>query len=245
MQIIGDIPKRFSIVASCDEAYLKDHGQAFAASCGLANNNMHIHIVNPSNESFNFALDMSKKLKNITDCAFTCTYEETDLSVYTPEERRTYYACSRFLLADKLLQLGSGSLLLSDIDCVVMKHIEEPNADLGLFLREPLEGTVGWEQAGTRVAAGVVYYHYTLGWFAERVARYIDNNKKIWFLDQVALSNTYNNNKDFLSVFRLFDSRFMDWEFREGTTMWTGKGPRKYENKTYLAKKKEFEDLLK
>ena len=40
-----------------------------------------------------------------------------------------------------------------------------------------------------------------------------------------------------------FDGNFMDWEFLEGTIIWTGKGPRKYENKTYLEAKKKFNRL--
>jgi hypothetical protein len=35
----------------------------------------------------------------------------------------------------------------------------------------------------------------------------------------------------------------MDWEFIEGTVIWTGKGPRKYENQKYLAAKKTFNRL--
>jgi hypothetical protein len=37
----------------------------------------------------------------------------------------------------------------------------------------------------------------------------------------------------------------MDWEFVEGTTIWTGKGPRKYDNPTYLAKKSFFERMMR
>ena len=37
-----------------------------------------------------------------------------------------------------------------------------------------------------------------------------------------------------------FDGNFMDWEFIEGTTIWTGKGPRKFENQKYLKAKKDF-----
>ena len=35
----------------------------------------------------------------------------------------------------------------------------------------------------------------------------------------------------------------MDWEFKDGTTIWTGKGPRKYDNPVYVMKKKEFNRL--
>ena len=43
---------------------------------------------------------------------------------------------------------------------------------------------------------------------------------------------------------RIFGPEFMDWEFIEGTTIWTGKGPRKYDNPVYVGKKEEFADLL-
>ena len=39
----------------------------------------------------------------------------------------------------------------------------------------------------------------------------------------------------------VFDNDFMDWEFREGTTVWTGKGSRKFDNPTYVNAKKEFD----
>ena len=35
----------------------------------------------------------------------------------------------------------------------------------------------------------------------------------------------------------------MDWEFLEGTVIWTGKGPRKYENSTYVEMKNKFNRL--
>ena len=32
----------------------------------------------------------------------------------------------------------------------------------------------------------------------------------------------------------------MDWEFKHGTMLWTGKGPRKYDNKTYVTQKDNY-----
>ena len=40
-----------------------------------------------------------------------------------------------------------------------------------------------------------------------------------------------------------FDGNFMDWEFVEDTVIWTGKGPRKYENQRYLKAKNDFNRL--
>ena len=59
-----------------------------------------------------------------------------------------------------------------------------------------------------------------------------------WFIDQIALAEVFSRveEKDITK----FDGNFMDWEFIEGTTIWTGKGPRKFENQKYLKAKKDF-----
>ena len=36
----------------------------------------------------------------------------------------------------------------------------------------------------------------------------------------------------------VFNGNFMDWEFREGTVIWTGKGRKKYDDPTYLNAKR-------
>jgi hypothetical protein len=36
----------------------------------------------------------------------------------------------------------------------------------------------------------------------------------------------------------------MDWEFIDGTTIWTGKGDRKYSNPKYLSMKKRYYDIF-
>ena len=43
------------------------------------------------------------------------------------------------------------------------------------------------------------------------------------------------------SLKHVFDNDFMDWEFREGTVIWTGKGSRKFDNPTYVNAKNEFD----
>jgi hypothetical protein len=61
---------------------------------------------------------------------------------------------------------------------------------------------------------------------------------------KVALNEVYQS---LISDYRFhyFDEKFMDWEFIEGTTIWTGKGPRKYDNPTYLTKKNEFDRMIR
>ena len=38
----------------------------------------------------------------------------------------------------------------------------------------------------------------------------------------------------------MFDGNFMDWNFLDGTVIWTGKGNRKYDNPRYVAMKKSM-----
>ena len=81
-------------------------------------------------------------------------------------------------------------------------------------------------------------------YFAVSVANRIRQGPIAWFLDQVAISETYESMKDRYS-YQYFDAKFMDWEFKDGTTIWTGKGPRKYDNPTYVAKKQYFDRMVR
>jgi hypothetical protein len=247
MYIYGEIPSGFVILSSCDPIYLRDHAPAFIASCALAKNAVHLHIISPSADDLAFAYTLRLRAKKISsDFVMTITAEDTNLRDLNPEQRRTYYACNRFLVAEKLMYIASDlDMFITDIDCVLIQHVDQPKEDVGLFLREPLPGTVGWEAQGTRVAAGAVYYSRKASFFCQDVADIIHSNPLRWFLDQVAINTVYEQNKDDINiVFKQFDSNLMDWEFREGTVIWTGKGSRKYHDKTYLAKKASFSDQL-
>ena len=159
---------------------------------------------------------------------------------------RTLYATDRFLSIMTQMIARPDQYLIIDTDCLIMKPIGESDfhGDIGLFLRDPLPGTVGWEAQGTRCAAGAVYYSSRAIDFAQAVANRIRKGPIAWFLDQVAISETYEEMKDRYN-YQYFDAKFMDWEFIEGTTIWTGKGPRKYDNPTYVAKKNEFDRMIR
>ena len=53
----------------------------------------------------------------------------------------------------------------------------------------------------------------------------------------------YEENKHKLSTF-VYDSSIMDWEFKPDTMLWTGKGPRKYDDPTYVSKDNELTERL-
>ena len=233
-KIYGELPTHSVLMAACDSNYFIQHAPAFIYSADKVNKDVHIHVVNPTDDVHSLAgiLNATTKVK------VTYTFNDIDLPP-DPEQARTYYACLRFLIAPTILQTA-GQMLILDIDGMCMNDFTFPEAPVGFYPREPLPGTVGWENEGTSVAAGAVYYNKFGKDYALKVAQELQTLPMRWFVDQIALSRVLSNVKEAYH----FDSNFMDWEFKEGTTIWTGKGPRKYDNPTYVAKKEEFTNLI-
>jgi hypothetical protein len=234
------------LFASCDPRYLNLHAPALVASAAVADNNLHLHVINAERNEEEFLQYLSDKWKTMSDASFTFSWKRQYTFHQDSEQQRTIFACDRFVtIVEAMERNPNDDWLIIDTDCLIMKHIEKPNDDqIGLFLREPLPGTVGWENQGSRVAAGVVYYSHEVLPFARKVMYRIKHGPNTWFLDQVAINEIYQAE---LSNYRFhyFDAQFMDWEFIEGTTIWTGKGPRKYDNPTYLTKKNEFDRMIR
>lgn len=231
MQVLGGTPSGDVIMASCDSKYFENFAVPLIYSASEHDNNIHIHIINPTEQNISTAETLIKKVKT----KFTYTVENSE------NNSREYYSCNRFLIAPSFLTTAN-KLLIIDTDCLLMDKIEFPSADLGLFLRDPLPGTVGWEYEGTHVAAGTVMYTKNSIQFAEEVASFIKANKMIWFLDQVALWKTYCQYKENYSLYK-FTEKEMDWNFKEGTKIWTGKGSRKYDNKVYCDMQQKYRDM--
>ena len=232
--VIGERPRKFCLFTSCDPKYLRDHAQAYISSCAKAENNVHLHVINASVNDWTYMqiLKMGYKLM-FPSGEMTISSEDTDLPTISEEQKRTYYACNRFIVASSII---NQPMLITDIDCLIMKHIDPLETDLGIFLREPLPGVNDWEREGSRVAAGAVFVKETAKEFLQSVAQIILDNEWRWFLDQTALSISYQHFKTKYTC-TAFGTDFMDWEFIDGTTIWTGKGDRKYSNPKYLGMK--------
>ena len=135
--------------------------------------------------------------------------------------------------------------MILDIDNFLMNKVQWHTEDIGLFLRDPLPGTVGWEQESTHVAAGIVSFTSPKGKeYLKDVSNQIKSYSNLqWFADQNALWKVYEKNKDYLSTF-VYNNSIMDWEFKPDTMLWTGKGPRKYDDPTYVSKDRELKERL-
>lgn len=241
MNIIGERPRSFCLFTSCDSKYLKDHAQAYITSCAKSQNNVHLHVVNATIEDWTHMQILKIGYEILFPSGeMTISAEDTDINNLSQEQKRTYYACNRFVVTGSVL---SAPMMITDIDCLIMKHIEPLETDIGLFLREPLPGVNEWEKQGSKVAAGVVYATPKSKEFLEITAKIILGNELRWFLDQAALNASYEHFSKKYSC-TTFDPNFMDWEFVEGTTIWTGKGDRKYNNQKYLNMKKHYNDAF-
>jgi len=243
LQFSGQFPSGNIILASCDSKYFNEFGIPLAYSCNEAGNNLHLHVMDPEPMDYATASLVNSDL----DIELTMSSETGG------PKTREYYSCNRFIVAPHFIRNGVNKLLIIDTDCLVMKHLEFPDAKLGLFLRDPIPGTVGWENEGTHVAAGIVYYTRESLTFADEVSTTLRNNKLVWFIDQVALWRAYQvlssrHGTMFADPLyeecHVFGSNDMDWEFIDGTNIWTGKGPRKYTNETYCNKQSYYMDMF-
>ena len=230
----GDI-----IFASCDGNYFREHAASFVSSANIAGNNVHVHVVNPKEYTKAQISDISGLKVNIS---VTFSLEYTSLASL---EEKTYFASNRFMTGSQLLEEAT-RVMIVDIDCLLMSHIEFPeNKDLGLFLRESAPGTSGWVALGTKVAAGMVFVTRDSKDFLLGVQRRILEHGLVWYVDQVALYEQFiDGGWDRNPRFFNFNNGHLDWEFTEGSKIWTGKGDRKNSNEVYVEKKKYFAQRL-
>lgn len=239
--IIGESPRSFCIFTSCDSNYLKDHAQAYVTSCAKAQNNVHLHVVNATTADWTRMQILKIGYEILYPAGkMTISSEDVGFDSVSKEAKRTYYSCNRFIVASSIL---TAPMMITDIDCLIMKHIEPLDTDIGLFLREPLPDVNEWEKQGSKIAAGAVYVTPKSKVFLQAAAKIILNNELRWFLDQAALNASYENYKTEFTI-TAFGPNFMDWEFIPDTTIWTGKGDRKYNNQKYLNMKKHYNDLF-
>lgn len=228
-KLYGELPLGSVIFAACDKQYFKEHATAFVTSSSEAGFDTHIHVINP--DFYTFA--QASVLNAITENLVTFTFEDRDVSALNDEQLRAYYACLRFLVLPHLLQ-SADEVLTLDIDCMVMKPFDFPKTVSAYFPRHDEE------DPRMKVAAGAVYFSKGGEPSAQRIVEAITQLEMKWFIDQIAVSYAFSRVAD--RHVTEFDKEFMDWEFKEGSCIWTGKGPRKHDNPIYVAKKKEFND---
>lgn len=206
------------VLASCDSKYFREHHKAFYASALSCGYTPLIDIINPDQ-------DLYDKYKDSENIRFTLS----------EKNNATFYASNRFFIAREVLEEYEEGILVTDIDCFFNKKLKTPEQDIGLFFRND-------SRIHAKLAVGIVWYGYTEKSldFASLTADFIRKEPERWFADQIGVYKAYEAMQKDLSVFK-FTNVHMDWEFTKDSYMWTGKGPRKYKNSTYLNRKRELE----
>ena len=231
--ITGDFPSEPCIFAACDSKYFMEHASPFINSVSLAGKPVHIHVVNPTDE----CIVEANRLKELASSPVTYTYNELEL-LDDPDKMKCIYACLRFFILPHLLEKVEQVMIL-DIDSVVLRNFRFPDKPCGLFVKEPVTYLSDWIKEGTKIAAGIVYFDNSYLDKAEKLIEIINSLPKTWYADQVALNKLLTEHINYEDVF-VFNGNFMDWNFLEGTVIWTGKGKSKYDNPRYVAMKKKM-----
>ena len=231
--IYGDFPNEPCVFAACDSKYFVDHASPFINSAHKVGKPAHVHVVNPTNQVF----DLVKRYKEKISTPLSFTYNDLDIPE-DPDQMKCIYASVRFFILPHLLEKIEKIMVL-DIDCMVMRDFEFPKTPCGLFVRKPVTHLTDWIKEGTKIAAGIVYFDNTLIDCSKKLIEIINSLPKTWYADQVALNKLLVEHIDYKDV-TVFDNNFMDWDFLDGTVIWTGKGNRKYDNPRYIAMKKSM-----
>lgn len=227
------------IHASCDTKYFERFAGPFVRSI-LQNTpySVHIDLIKRIEESVDLNIVSADNIPRVKiDPKIIYEQRQTE---------RVYPSVLRFHTLYKHLSATSKEgVMVLDIDSIVRKPFIIPEPDrLGLYLREPLKNGVPWEEEGTNVAAGQLYVPRNEKGlrFAIRTKEHLFKLPQVWFVDQVALWRAY---KDFQEQFKedafdLSTLNQLDWDFKEDSPIWTGKGNRK-NSETFTKEMKLYE----
>lgn len=227
------------IYSSCDSGYFK-YAQALIRSIDLFSPGFSflLHIINPTEEVRNAALHLAASLKNTR---LAVSAESIDLADWSPDERRTYYACARFPGISRLLkECGTISILCLDADSLIVNPIDsdftdKTDADIVVDLRN----NEGQSQEHVAIAAGAVWLRPTpqVRKFALDLAEEIDGLVQSrglnWFADQIAFYRKMQAHAKSVRFYNL-KRKYLDWNFAEDSIVWSAKGKRKDNDLRFL-----------
>jgi len=241
------------LITACDDFYWRKYAKAFIASCIFHLTTVFIQVIDPSE----MTLRQIDKVNEQFGALIKVSHSLPDLRSMTEIQQKVYYATARFLFGYKVLEEPKveGGMIV-DIDSILMGKPFGPTnwapkwdeADLGIWDRSDRNlGTNEHERAGMKVIACMYASAPTRQFFKDVFVYVQDRLFQRWFLDQEAIWQVWKNRDGYkeLRWFNLRDARLIDWKFAKGTSIWTGKGPRKDRNLTYMASVEEYEKLWK
>lgn len=232
--IYGETTNKFTLMAGCDRVYLYQHAKSLVVTAALAKNNLHLHVTNPLEEDLKYLETLKNGYSMLSSSTvMTTSYDTIDISNLSDLERKTFYSCVRFIVAPEVVK---GDVLIVDVDCFILKKINNFDVDVGLFFRKDKRTDYVdpfWKVKVKRLMAGIVYVNYKHMDFLHFVRDFIQTNERRWYADQVGLIKAHKAFKD--KKYLLFGPEYLDWYMNPGSYIWTGKASLK-RTKTYQDK---------
>jgi len=148
---------------------------------------LHIHAINPDARS---DAEIVRIKQSFPDIQLAYSFETTDVEPFG-DEKKTYFACARFLILPRLLQMYNKPILMLDMDLLLLR---DPSP-LRTMVGEADFGAVGGStmEIWNQMWADVVYIKpgkRTVDFFdfaARYMLHFLTNGRPRWFLDQIAL----------------------------------------------------------
>lgn len=240
------------LLTSCDETYYNSYAGSLIASALAHGECLHIHVINPSQETAIELGMLNKKL--FANNGLSYSIEFIDLSDWSDTRRKVYYASARFRVADRYLRYRSYRfnehdvyVIYIDVDSIVNKDIDWDSVlihqpALGIYdRRDENLGSNDRERLGMKVLANGFSREYC---FFMDVYEYIEEkNFEYWFLDQEAIYEVWTKYYPQTFWTNVRNTKLIDFEFHPDTFIWTGKGPRKWTNQTYIKVSEHWKNI--
>ena len=225
------------VFSCCDGRYFDLYGDVFLASIdkNSPGSKVALCILNPL-EGFE---DKIKFLKErLTATTIDVVVLDVDLKDKTEDERKAFYANYRFVaLADYLKQSKNQiETLFFDIDTLVKKDLvsvsnQYRNANVAIHTR------LDRKLSSRKVMAGAIFFsaqNKNVVQLVQTLAKKIKKSIYAWYWDQETLYSQLCAYGKKVKLAHL-EQDCVDWEFKDDSTVWTGKGPRKDEDEKYNA----------
>lgn len=232
-------PGEITLLSACDTGYL-DYAVRLILSVEVFSPgiNFALHVVNPSAEARNRLVRLQSRLSHTR---LWISYERVDLSDFTRDQRRVYYASVRFLRLAELMQKWENDFLVLDSDALVVNPLEGPfsqesEAQISLLRRDLGDEKVPDHLA---VAAGTVWLRNApvVREFTSRLATELqvelESGEAGWFMDQRILGKMVRDQNSAVKVGSI-DKRYVDWNFADESVIWQAKGDRKRHDIRFL-----------
>ena len=224
-------PNQNTYVFACDNNYLLNHGISCLNSAIKTNNNIHCHVLNPKKDT----IKKIQKMMTESDLISFSTSQETDTNKLNPG----YYTNMRFDLIDDLFKY-SNKIAIIDTDSIFLKNAMNVfEYDICIHERNLSDPN---EKA--RVLTGFVLINKACIKFIETLKKERKAIGVYWFSDQIAVARTiikYKECQEFLKIkYCKIPLSYIDYTFQNNSYIWSGKGERKNEDKSYVAKLNQY-----